>query len=464
MYRLFLAARYIRMRPINWIGTLSIFVAVGALILILAIMSGFLEHSREHLRGHLADVTIAPSFDIPMNLEGAYPPRRPEPLLAAVRGEEKVRAAAAQMLWYGMLVPPRSEAVFSDRETMDMVMVSFVGIDLPDEYGVTQLREDLGRPVQFGSRDQRPDNLDDPFAYPAEYKPDPDQRPLDTILMGERQAAKWNLRKGDTLELATATIDQESGSFGQAANITVVLAGTYRSTFNELDLSRIYMRREALGDWLGRPGEFSQVALRLEDYEQDAKASVPRVREDLIERGLLHKPREHGASFAWEVQTWEQSRKAMLSAIENERALLGIMLGLVLLVAGFGVFAITSMMVTEKRRDIGILSALGATPGGILTLFLSIGGLEALLGIVCGIGTGVLAALKINEFEQWLSQTLGYQIFDRSVYYFDHIPTRIEYGGIVGIAVAAMLTALLSAAIPAIRAALLNPVDALRYE
>ncbi|MEZ5974814.1 MAG: hypothetical protein R3E96_08200 [Planctomycetota bacterium] len=71
------------------------------------------------------------------------------------------------MLWYGMLVPPRSEAVFSDRETMDMnVMVSFVGIDLPDEYGVTQLREDLGRPVQFGSRDQRPDNLDDPFAYP----------------------------------------------------------------------------------------------------------------------------------------------------------------------------------------------------------------------------------------------------------------------------------------------------------
>ncbi|MEZ5974813.1 MAG: hypothetical protein R3E96_08195 [Planctomycetota bacterium] len=111
--------------------------------------------------------------------------------------------------------------------------------------------------------------------------------------MGERQAAKWNLRKGDTLELATATIDQETGSFGQAANITVVLAGTYRSTFNELDLSRIYMRREALGDWLGRPGEFSQVALRLEDYEQDAKASVPRVREDLIEKGLLHKPREH---------------------------------------------------------------------------------------------------------------------------------------------------------------------------
>ncbi|MEZ6021365.1 MAG: hypothetical protein R3F17_15110 [Planctomycetota bacterium] len=152
--------------------------------------------------------------------------------------------------------------------------------------------------------------------------------------MGERQAAKWNLRKGDTLELATATIDQETGLFGQAANITVVLAGTYRSTFNELDLSRIYMRREALGDWLGRPGEFSQVALRLEDYEQDAKASVPRVREDLIEKGLLHKPREHGASFAWEVQTWEQSRKAMLSAIENERALLGIMLGLVLLVAG----------------------------------------------------------------------------------------------------------------------------------
>ena len=140
------------------------------------------------------------------------------------------------------------------------------------------------------------------------------------------------------------------------------------------------------------------------------------------------------------------------------------MLGLVLLVAGFGVFAILSMMVSEKRRDIGILSALGATPKGILSLFLSIGGLEALVGTILGVIAGVYAAIYIDPFEQWLSRAFGIQIFDRSIYYFDHIPTVIEWTGIVAIAFAAVGVALIAAAIPALRAAYLNPVDALRYE
>ncbi|MDF1838916.1 MAG: FtsX-like permease family protein, partial [Planctomycetota bacterium] len=155
---------------------------------------------------------------------------------------------------------------------------------------------------------------------------------------------------------------------------------------------------------------------------------------------------------------------SMLAAIENERALLGIMLGLVLLVAGFGVFAILSMMVSEKRRDIGILTALGATPRGILSLFLSIGGIEALVGMVLGVLVGITAAHNINEIETWLSGVTGYQLFDREVYYFDHIPTVIEWTGIVSIAAASVFTALLAAAVPALRAAYLNPVDALRYE
>lgn len=465
MYRFFLSLRYIRMRPINWIGTLSIFVAVSALILILAIMSGFLEKSREHLRGHLSDLVVAPSFDLPVRQTGALLTREVQPMMDTVLAHPSVVAAAPQLVWYGMLVPPRREGVLSDPSSMGMVMVSFVGIDPQLEYAATSLRKDLEIEEKhlFGAR---PDDLDDPFAYPKNYEPDPDERPLDTILMGESLAKAWGLHKGQTLELATATIDPETGAFDQTANRKVLLAGTFRSTFNEMDLQRVYMDRRALGDWLGRYDEYSQVVVKLADYERDAETAKVELRRDLAAQNVLHPAPESlgDPDYPWELLTWEDNRRSMLAAIENERALLGIMLGLVLLVAGFGVFAILSMMVSEKRRDIGILSALGATPKGILSLFLSIGGLEALVGTVLGVIAGVYAAIYIDPFEQWLSRVFGIQIFDRSIYYFDHIPTVIEWTGIVAIAVAAIAVALIAAAIPALRAAYLNPVDALRYE
>ncbi len=461
MYRFFLSLRYIIMRPINWIGTLSIFVAVSALILILAIMSGFLEESRSHLRGHLSDLVVTPSFDMPITSKRSYPSRDTAGILAEIEKHPAVVAAAPQLVYYGMLVPPHSEVIMTDPSGMGMVMVNFLGVDIPKEYGATALLEDLKKDTKFGPFDQRPADLDDPFAYPANYHPGEDGRPRDPIIMGERLAARWGLRKGHEMELATATLDPETGAFLQAGNRRVVLVGTFRSSFNEMDLSRLYMPREVLADWLGRPGQYSQVVVKLRDYERDHEGAVADLRKDLSAAGYLH-PDE--GDFPWELTTWEDNRGSMLAAIENERSLLGIMLGLVLLVAGFGVFAILSMMVSEKRRDIGILTALGATPRGILSLFLAIGGIEALVGMVLGVLAGVSAAHNINGIEEWLSAAFGYQLFDREIYYFDHIPTVIEMGGIVAIASASVFTALLAAAIPALRAAYLNPVDALRYE
>ncbi|MEZ6021364.1 MAG: hypothetical protein R3F17_15105 [Planctomycetota bacterium] len=171
MYRLFLAARYIRMRPINWIGTLSIFVAVGALILILAIMSGFLEHSREHLRGHLADVTIAPSFDIPMNLEGAYPPRRPSPCSRPCAARRRRTPPPPRCSGTACSYRPAARR-FSRPGDHGHGHGQLVGIDLPDEYGVTQLREDLGRPVHPVAGINVRTTWTTPSPIRAEYKPD----------------------------------------------------------------------------------------------------------------------------------------------------------------------------------------------------------------------------------------------------------------------------------------------------
>ena len=137
---------------------------------------------------------------------------------------------------------------------------------------------------------------------------------------------------------------------------------------------------------------------------------------------------------------------------------------LVLVVAGFTVFAILTMMVAEKRRDIGILAALGATPRGTLLIFLMIGFWDATLGALGGAVTGVLGAMHIDAIERAISQAIGVQIFDRNVYLFDHIPAVIDPISVAVIVLGAFVCTLTFAAIPAWRASKMNPIDALRYE
>ena len=143
---------------------------------------------------------------------------------------------------------------------------------------------------------------------------------------------------------------------------------------------------------------------------------------------------------------------------------MGIMLGLIVMVAAFTVFAILMMMVTEKRRDIGILTALGATRRSILYIFLMIGMWNAVLGCAFGATLGTLGALRIDAIEQWLSRTLGIEIFDRDVYLFDHIPSVVSPMAVVLIVIGGLVATAVFSLVPAWTASRLHPIDALRDE
>jgi lipoprotein-releasing system permease protein len=205
-----------------------------------------------------------------------------------------------------------------------------------------------------------------------------------------------------------------------------------------------------------RDKQYSEILVKLKNYERDGQAVRDELELRLVTSGLLP---PHSS-----VQTWEEFRELLLGAIENERVLMAIMLSLVLLVAGFTIFAILSMMVTEKRRDIGILTALGATRHGITTLFVLIGFFDALIGASLGAVAGTWAALEIDDIERWLSRTFGLEIFNRDVYLFDHIPSVVDPLSVAVIVLGAFVCTLLFAAVPAVKAGGMDPLDALRYE
>lgn len=452
-YVSFMSWRYLHRRRTNLIGVSGILVGVGALILILSIMTGFLDETRRTVRGTLSDLVVTPLFG--RRPDGVEVPTRPDALLAALRADPRIKGASAHLVWMGIIAKGGQEAAESLRlltssQNGELSAVQLVGIDVDDEFTTTELREALDREPRYGERVHDPAH---PFEIPLKYQRSARDR---GVIVGDQLFGAHHLARGESIQILTVVPDPKTGQLREC-NREYVVVGSFRSGENELDLQRIYVERDELADLVGHQLDFVEVLVDLKDYEKDGVAMRGELPHKLAREGLL-------AGQLNEVRTWEEFRGTLLGAIENERVLMAIMLSLVMLVAGFTIFAILSMMVTEKRRDIGILTALGATPRGVLGLFVAIGFWDALIGASSGAAMGTILALRIDQIERWLSARFGIEIFNRSVYLFDSIPSVVEPRSVLFIVLGAFTCTLLFAAIPAWKAASLDPLDALRHE
>jgi lipoprotein-releasing system permease protein len=164
------------------------------------------------------------------------------------------------------------------------------------------------------------------------------------------------------------------------------------------------------------------------------------------------------------VSSWKDKQGPLLSAVDMEMAVLNILLFMIVAVAGFGILAIFFMIVVEKTRDIGILKSLGASSAGVAGIFLGYGLFLGLVGAGAGLALGLGITWNINRIRTVVEWCTGERVFDPSIYYFFRIPTIVDpwtvawiIAGAVGIAVAASV-------LPALRAARLHPVEALRHD
>jgi lipoprotein-releasing system permease protein len=166
----------------------------------------------------------------------------------------------------------------------------------------------------------------------------------------------------------------------------------------------------------------------------------------------------------YSISTWQDKEGALIAAVRMERLLLNILLFLIIAVAGFGILAIFFMIVFEKTRDIGILKSLGATGWGVLGIFLSYGFFLGSVGAGIGLVAGLLLVKYINEVADLVAFVTGQPVFDPSVYYFQEIPAIVEFWTVFIVVAGSLAIAIVASVLPAIRAASLHPVQALRYE
>ncbi len=164
--------------------------------------------------------------------------------------------------------------------------------------------------------------------------------------------------------------------------------------------------------------------------------------------------------------TWERKPglEMFIGAVKKETSLVLVLFSFISLTAVFLIFSIFWSMISEKTKDIGVLRAIGAGRPGVAWLFLRYGLAIGITGSLFGLGLAYLVVMNINPIHEWLGTALGIQVWDPKVYYFDTIPNHVDPVRAAIVGGFGVLSSAVGALVPAIRAAFMDPVRALRFE
>lgn len=164
------------------------------------------------------------------------------------------------------------------------------------------------------------------------------------------------------------------------------------------------------------------------------------------------------------IQDWMEMNRNFFRALKLEKATMFVILFLVVVVAAFNIISSLIMVVMEKGREIAILKTMGATPGSIMTIFVINGGVIGLVGTFSGLALGLALAFNLEPVLAFIEKIFSMQILSGEVYYIDHLPSRVVTTDVVWITGISLAISLCAALYPAWRAARVDPVEALRYE
>jgi lipoprotein-releasing system permease protein len=437
-YRFAVALRLLRARWINLISIVGVMLGLGSIIVVMSVMDGFQVELRDMIRGTLSDVIV--QFD----------PRlvpRVDEVRGAVGEVPGVEGVALQLHTMGV-IPVKHRGIDGGGQTH--MAVRIVGIRPGEEEQVSKV---------LGHMEPAEGQPGDPFAIVDEFVPEDMPR----VVISRWTAKRLHKEVGDRFSLITfEEVEQNGEQQFRAPSRWVVVSRIYSSGNAEFDKLHIYAdgRAGSSGDvFFGTPdATIAELRVRIRDY-RDAEALREPIAEAVGRYDLNVLDAPH-----WYVETWEERQSNLLKAVNNEKFLLAFVLFFIVVVACFTIFATLTMTVAEKTRDIGVLRALGATPGGIMSIFMINGTLVGMVGAGLGYVLGMLVATNVNPIRIFLREKFEWEIFPPDIYLFDNIPTYIDHAAVLNFALGACAWALFFATIPALRAARLRPVRALRYE
>jgi lipoprotein-releasing system permease protein len=161
---------------------------------------------------------------------------------------------------------------------------------------------------------------------------------------------------------------------------------------------------------------------------------------------------------------WSRKHANFFRAVQIEKRMMFLILFLIVAVAAFNIVSTLVMAVTDKRGDIAILRTLGASRGSIALIFMVQGALIGLIGLGLGVAGGVALALNIDTVVPAIERLFGIHFLSREVYLISELPSDLQWDDVMTISITAFVLTLLATLYPSLRAARVQPAEALRHE
>jgi lipoprotein-releasing system permease protein len=268
------------------------------------------------------------------------------------------------------------------------------------------------------------------------------------IVLGSELARALGARDGDKVTLiAPQGLVTPAGILPRLKQFTLV--GVFEVGMFEYDSGLALIHLEDAQKLYGMGDRASGVRLKLHDLFQSREVTrdlMTRLRGDLY------------------VSDWTRSHANYFRAVQIEKTMMFIILLLIVAVAAFNIVSTLVMAVTDKQSDIAILRTLGASPGGIMKIFIVQGALIGAIGTLIGVAGGIVLALNIDVVVPFLERLLNVQFLSREVYYITDLPSDLQKSDVLSIALVSLALAFFAPLYPSWRAARVNPAEALRYE
>jgi lipoprotein-releasing system permease protein len=420
-YELFVSLRQLKAKRAQrfislntWISIGGVALGVMALIVVIAVMSGFGKDLRDKILGTNSHVVVT---NITQTGMVDY-----EAVIEKIAKIEGVSAAAPFILNQVMLA-----------HGGNAVGVVMRGIDPDREADVSDLEKNLMQ----GSLKL----LEGPAKHSGKSN-------RDGIILGKELASRLGVQRDDTVSMvAPASRITPMGLIPKIKLFQVV--GFFESGMFEYDSNLAFISIYSAQKFFSMKGKVSGIEIRVADIEKADQVATG-IQDDL--------------GFPYYARDWMRMNKNLFSALRLEKIVMFIILILIILVAAFNIVSTLFMVVMEKTKEIAILKSMGASRSSIMKIFSYQGLIIGVTGTMIGCFGGFTIVPNLNEIVGVIESLFGFTAFPSDVYYLDKLPSEIQYFDSFLIVVFSIIICFVASLYPAWRASRLDPVEGLRYE